>query len=82
MRLALALAVLPVTACLAAPPAVVSDYNGYTVKVIYHDVPLGPNYQASPVYAEAAKVCGGPATYSGVRQVSAYQGEHTFICKR
>lgn len=63
-----------------APPPMVSDFNGHTVKVIYHTYALGDGYRESPAYAVAAQTCGGDATYQGVRQVSQYQGEHVFLC--
>ena len=77
------LALLPLCACVdAASAPMVSDFNGNTVKVIYHRYALGANYQASPVYATAAQTCGTDAVYQGVRVISEYQGEHIFLCRK
>lgn len=80
-----ALALLPVLvlcACVEPSPPMVSDYNGRTVKVIYHPYPLGDDYRESPIYAKAVETCGGEAVYQGTRQISEYQGEHVFLCRK
>lgn len=79
MRLAL-LCLLPLAACVDAPPPMVSDYNGHMVRLVYHNVPLGDEYRGSPLYSKAVEVCGSEATYQGMRQINSYQGEHAFLC--
>ena len=66
----------------SAPPPIVSDYNGHIVKLMYHPYPLGADYKGSPPYIKAVEVCGSDAVYQGTRQVSAYEGEHTFLCRK
>lgn len=82
MKYAALFAVLPFAACVEAAPPMVSDYNGNIVKVIYHTVPLDANYRASPIYQTAVETCGSEAVYQGMRRVSQYQGEHTFLCRK
>jgi hypothetical protein len=73
------------TACLEAGEPMVSDYNGRIVKVQYHNVPLGDNYRGSPIYAKAVETCKldgrKDAIYQGMKRVSDYAGEHTFLCR-
>lgn len=78
------LAPFALAACLPtdAPKPLVSDYNGHVVKVQYHPYALGTEYKASPVYAVARETCGSDASYQGVRRVSDYAGEHTFLCQK
>ena len=84
MRIALVLPLALVACVDAAPPPVVSDYNGRIVRVQYHGFPLGENFRESPVYAVAVQTCGldgrNDASYQGVRPVGQYSGEHTFLC--
>ena len=72
-------------ACVTAPPPAVTDYNGRIVRVQYHSYNLGEGYHASPVYQTAVETCRldgrDDAIYQGVRPLSQYQGEHTFLCR-
>ncbi len=79
-RLALVFAAL-LAACVDAAPPLVSDFNGHTVKLVYHPYPLGADYKGSPLYSTAVETCGSDAVYQGMRQVSQYQGEHIFLCR-
>nr|WP_325249443.1 hypothetical protein [Amylibacter sp.] len=77
--------VLPMlVACNTTSEPMVADYNGRIVKVQFHDVPLGANYKASPIYLKAVETCmldgRSDATYQGVRSLGQYAGEHTFLC--
>jgi hypothetical protein len=74
---------LVLAACDTAGVPMVSDYNGRIVKVQFHNVALGADYAASPIYLKAVETCKldgrSDATYQGVRPVGQYAGEHTFL---
>lgn len=76
---------LVLMACMDAGAPMVSDYNGRVVKIQYHNFPLGEDYQASPIYSKAIETCAldgrKDAIYQGMRSVSQYAGEHTFLCR-
>jgi hypothetical protein len=81
------LIVLPIAlaGCMDAGEPLVSDYNGRIVKIQYHTVPLGDNYQGSPIYEKAVETCAldgrSDAVYQGMTRVSEYTGEHIFLCR-
>ena len=81
MRLALLALPLSLAACLELPPPMVSDYNGYMVKIVDHPYALGSAYKQSPIYTVARETCGKDAIYQGMKQISEYQGEHIFMCR-
>ena len=83
MRYALMLP-FALAACVGAAEApMVSDFNGHTVKVVYHPYALGAEYRSSPAYAKAKETCGASSdpSYQGVRRLNDYQGEHVFLCQ-
>lgn len=69
------------SACVSETP-LVSDFNGYTVRIVSHAYPLGDGYKESPIYTKAVETCGGDAAYQGVRRITEFQGEHVFLCER
>ncbi len=75
---------LALFACSEPSPPLVADYNGRTVKIQYHNVPLGDNYKGSPIYATAVETCmldgRSEASYQGMRKVGDFAGEHSFLC--
>ncbi len=84
MRKILLLTIPMLAACNTTGAPTVADYNGRIVKIQFHDVPLGSNYKASPIYLKAVETCmldgRNDASYQGVRSLGQYAGEHTFLC--
>ena len=74
----LALAALPLSACLAASGAVVSDYNGASVKI--QGAGLEPTSVFDDEQALADATCGKPARFASGRVIGDGRIEKLFIC--